>query len=88
MRLSRNATSIIGSAVAGALVATIGADWALACDGATFTVAAALITGIRAGQVNRAAPATMLADLKEGWQEIRSWVWLLVVQFSFVNGCW
>jgi len=89
MRLSRNSTAIIGSAVAGVLVATIGSGWALALDAATFAIATVLIIGIRVERADRAAPSTMLADLREGWQEFRarSWVWLLVVQFAFVNGC-
>ena len=90
IRLARNSTSILGSAVAGVLVATIGSGWALAFDAATFAAATALIIGIRVEQADRAAPSTLLADLREGWQEFRSrsWVWLLVVQFAFVNGCW
>jgi MFS family permease len=90
MRLSRNSTSIIGSAVAGILVAAVGAGWALALDAATFAAAAALIIGIRVEQAGRAQASTMLADLRHGWREFRSrsWVWLVVVQFAFVNGCW
>jgi predicted MFS family arabinose efflux permease len=89
MRLTRNSTSIIGSAMAGVLVATIGSGWALAFDAATYVAASALLIGIRVEHVDRAAPSTMLADLREGWQEFRarSWVWLLVAQFAFVNGC-
>ena len=90
MRLARNSMSILGSALAGVLVATIGSGWALAFDAATFAAATALIVGIRADPADRKAPSTMLADLREGWQEFRSrsWVWLLVGQFAFVNGCW
>ena len=89
MRLSRNSTSIVGAALAGILVATAGAGWALALDAATFAAAAALIIGIRVGPGDRAAASTMLADLRQGWREFRSrsWVWLVVVQFAFVNGC-
>lgn len=89
MRLSRNTTSIIGSAMAGVLVATVGAGWALAGDAATFALATVLIVRIRVARVDRAAPSTLLADLHEGWREFRSrsWVWLLVVQFAVVNGC-
>jgi Transmembrane secretion effector len=76
MRLSRNSTSIVGSAAAGILVATVGAGWALALDAATFAAAAALLIGIRVGPGGRAAASTMLADLREGWREFRSRSWV------------
>jgi hypothetical protein len=89
MRLSRNSSAILGAAAGGILVATIGPGWALALDAASFAAATALIAGIRAGLAGRAVATTMLADLREGWQEFRSraWVWLLVGQFALVNGC-
>jgi hypothetical protein len=87
MRLSRNSTSIIGSAAAGILVATVGAGWALALDAATFAAATALIAGIGVARAGRAGASTMVADLRHGWREFRSrsWVWLVVVQFALVN---
>jgi MFS family permease len=89
LRLSRNSTSIIGIALGGVLVTTVGGGWALACDAATFLVSAALLAGVRVANSSRPEPATLLADLLVGWREFtsRRWIWLVVVQFSFVNLC-
>jgi MFS family permease len=88
MRLSRNSTSIIGTAMGGVIVATIGAGWGLAFDAASYAAAATLILGMRAGPAARAA-SSIITDLRDGWREFRSrsWVWLIVAQFAFVNGC-
>ncbi|MGK5519268.1 MFS transporter [Micromonospora sp. URMC 107] len=89
LRLSRNSTTIGGAALAGVLVAALGAGWALAVPAATFLGSALLLAGVRVSHPGRAATSTILADLREGWREFssRSWVWLVVVQFAFVNGC-
>jgi predicted MFS family arabinose efflux permease len=89
MRLSRNSTAILGAAAGGILVAAIGPGWALALDAASFAAATVLIAGIRTVLAGRVVATTMVADLREGWQEFRqrAWVWLLVGQFAFVNGC-
>ena len=89
LRLSQNSTSILGIALGGVLVATVGGGWALAADAATFLVSAALLSRVRIADVARATSATVLADLRVGWREFtsRRWVWLVVVQFAFVNLC-
>jgi MFS family permease len=89
LRLSRNSTSIVGTALGGVLVMTIGSGWALAVDASTFAISAALLAGVRLAHSDRAAGSSVLTDLREGWREFssRSWVWLVVLQFTFVNGC-
>lgn len=89
MRLTRNGASILGPALAGVLVVTAGPGWALAFDALTFAIAAGMVIGIKVEHATRAEPSTLLSDLREGWREFRSrpWVWLLVLQFAFVNGC-
>lgn len=89
LRLSRNGSGILGAALGGVLVAGVGAGWALVLDAVTFAASAGLLAGIRVGRAPRAAGTTMLVDLGDGWREFRSrrWVWLLVVQFTFVNAC-
>jgi MFS family permease len=88
LRLSRNSTSIIGTALGGVLVVAAGAGWALAFDAVTFAIGAGLLLAVRVGNISRASPGSMLADLRAGWQEFRSraWVWLLVGQYTIVNG--
>lgn len=89
LRLSNNSTSILGIAIGGVLVATVGGGWALLIDATTFLFSAALLATIRVPDVIRPEPSTILADLRTGWQEFtaRKWIWLVVVQFSFVNLC-
>ncbi len=89
LRLSINSSTIVGAAIAGALVATVGPGWALLVDALSFFVSAALLSGIRTDHTARAEPSSMLADLRHGWREFasRQWVWVIVVQFSIINAC-
>ena len=88
LRLANNVASILGTAVGGVLVATIGSGWALVIDALTFAVSAVLLRLVRA---HRTAPAaarqSTLADLRDGWQEFtaRRWVVVVVVLASVSN---
>ena len=35
-------------------------------------------------------PASILADLRDGWREVRSrqWLWVCIAEFTVVNLCW
>lgn len=85
-----SAGEILGPLVAGVLVASASAGWALAIDAVTFGISAVLLSQLRlpAG-IARAAPS-FLADLKEGWDAFRSrtWVWTLVAFVAFGNMLW
>jgi MFS family permease len=87
LRLGHNFSFITGSAAGGALVAVSGSGWAFAVDAVLFAVGAALLGRIRLPRNARLEPSTVLADLREGWSEFRSrtWLWVVVVQFAFVN---
>jgi predicted MFS family arabinose efflux permease len=45
LRLSQTTTIIAGAAIGGALVATIGAGWAIGFDAATYLASAAVLCG-------------------------------------------
>jgi MFS family permease len=84
---------ILGPAVAGVVVASAGAGWALALDAATFGVSAAFLVRLRlpARAVRESAP--FLADLRDGWRAFRSrtWVWTFVCSAALGNllfGAW
>ena len=82
-----------GPSLAGLLVVTAGAGWALAVDAATFALSAALLSRIRTSDQPVPATKSFLADMKEGWDAFRSrtWLWTFVAWFSFGNllyGCW
>jgi MFS family permease len=90
IRLSENSASLAGAALSGVTVATIGSGWALAVDAATFLASAILVLTARAPAGRHATGhLTVLADLREGWQEFRTrtWVWVIVAQFALINLC-
>jgi hypothetical protein len=84
---TRNATRIVGPAVAGLLVAGVGGGWAVAVDALAYLVAAACLSRLRLSAPVRAAGATMLRDLREGWDSFRSrtWVWVGSSSFALIN---
>jgi MFS family permease len=74
-----------GPALATALVLGLGAGWAFAIDAATFLVSAFFLTRVRPRE--RGAPPerqTLLAEMLEGYAEVRSraWIWVTVVAFA------
>ena len=74
-----------GPALATALVLGLGAGWAFALDAATFLVSAYFLTRVRPRE--RGAPPerrSLLAELREGYAEVRSraWIWVTVAAFG------
>ena len=90
LRLGHNFAFITGSATGGALVALSGSGWAFAVDAVLFGLGAALLARIRLPGKARLVATSILTDLREGWTEFRSrtWLWVVVVQFAFVNAAW
>lgn len=86
LRLGVNTARLLGLAVGGVLVASIGADWALGIDALTFFVSAAVIATLGPGAPVEAGGTRLLADLRVGAREFfaRQWLWVIVAQFSFV----
>jgi MFS family permease len=87
LRLGQNAAWIGGSAVAGFLVVAVGSGWSLAADALAYALGALLLSRIRLPRSDRAVATSALRDLRDGWAEFRArtWVWVIVVQFTFVN---
>jgi MFS family permease len=85
--LSMAATGIIGSVISGALVAGVGAGWALAIDATTFGVSAIFLAQLRLPPHATLPPQSFLKDLREGWHEFasRTWVWVIVLSASIGN---
>jgi predicted MFS family arabinose efflux permease len=83
-----NSARVAGAVLGGAAVALLGAPAALAASGATFAVAAVLVTllGRTLPKGARDGGSSMLADLREGWHEFfsRQWLWVVVAQYSIV----
>ena len=86
LRLGTNATMILGAALAGVLVAALNPGWAIAVDAATFFIAAALMTQMRAIRAAATGGSSFLRDLRDGWSEFTAhrWLWTIVAQFSLM----
>ena len=86
--LSSNIAMILGTAVAGVIVATIGPGWAIIIDGVTFLIAGLLVYSMRSATpvAERTESSSTLHEIKTGWREFssRRWVFLVVISFSFV----
>ncbi|WP_234534984.1 MFS transporter [Streptomyces shenzhenensis] len=85
LRVGTNTSLLLGLALSGVTVAWVGAGWALAVNGLSFVVSAALTSSLRLKRRPR-KPASGWADLRDGWREFasRQWLWVVVVQFSLV----
>jgi Transmembrane secretion effector len=79
-RLSQNTAMILGSGIAGLLVAWIGTGGALAVDAATFLVAAGCFSRIRVPALPATVRTRALAEAGEGFREVmrHSWLWSLI----------
>ena len=63
----------------------VGPGSAFAIDAATFLVSAAFLVQLRPRERGElAARTTVLAELREGWSEVRArtWVWVIILVFS------
>ncbi|MCT4355668.1 MFS transporter [Streptomyces sp. Je 1-79] len=87
MGIAQSATRLAGPALAGTLILTVGAGWAFVLDAATFALSALLLVAVRVERVP-IPRRSLRADLKEGWQEVRSrdWYWTSLVGHGAWNG--
>ena len=81
---------IVGPALAGVLIAAVGAGWAMAIDALTFVVSALFLLGLRLPDRIPRAETSFIADLREGWGVFRSltWVWTFVLAAAVGNLVW
>ncbi|MGH3259507.1 MAG: MFS transporter [Streptosporangiaceae bacterium] len=82
-----SAGQVLGPALAGIIVATAGAGWAIAIDSATYAVSAACLLRLNIPSRPPARQSSILAQLVGGWHEFRSrtWLWVIVAQFATFN---
>jgi predicted MFS family arabinose efflux permease len=78
LRTTFSLSLVIGPALGGLLVLRTGPEGAIVVDAATFAVSAMLLSQLRSTPrpSHTTAPLRLLADLKEGWSEVRSRPWL------------
>jgi MFS family permease len=79
-RLSQNTAMIVGSGIAGLLVAWIGTGGALAVDATTFLIAAGSFSRVRVPAVPTPPHGNPLAEARDGFREVmrHSWLWSLI----------
>jgi MFS family permease len=80
MGQSESALRIVGPALSGVLVATVGPGWALAADAATYAVAAGFLTAVSLplGLRPDRAPS-VIGDFVAGWSFARQLGWVIPV---------
>ena len=83
---ARNGAVAGGAALGGVLVATVGPGMTLLIDALTFGAAAILIFTAKPNPQATTPQASIINDLKVGWQEFTShtWLWVIVIQFSLI----
>jgi predicted MFS family arabinose efflux permease len=84
MYVTLSVGGIVGPAIGGVLVATVGAGWALIGDAITFALAAALLVRIRPLGYASAPDESFWRALAGGWHEVRArtWLWASIVDFA------
>ena len=87
MGMSDNFGWMVGPAVAGVLVATLGAGGAIAVDGVTFLVSASFLATLRVPAILKTEAARgFFAELRKGWHEVKSrtWLWVMLLRVCLV----
>jgi predicted MFS family arabinose efflux permease len=78
--VSTSAARVLGPALGGAIVLTIGAGWAFAVDAVTFAVSFAMLALVRVTAVGQPT-SPIRRDIVEGWSEVRRhrWFWVSLI---------
>jgi MFS family permease len=79
--VSTSAARVLGPALGGAIVLTIGPGWAFAVDSATFAVSFAVLALVKVQAVVGQRASSMRRDIVEGWSEVRRhrWFWVSLI---------
>jgi MFS family permease len=87
LRLGLNSASVVGGALGGLVVGLTSPATGIAVDAVSFLFSALLVSAIRLSPTLRTEATNFLADLALGWREFssRMWLWVIVLQFGFVN---
>ena len=86
--LESNAARVVSPLIAGVIVSTAGAGYAIAADAMSFLAAAAILVRIRVDDVRVPGQAAgrFRVQLGEGWEVVRSRSWLLAMMVD--TGLW
>ena len=85
--LAGSIAGIVGPAVAGLIIATSSAGWAVLIDGLTYGASVVSLFLISISWVASESAESFLRQLSQGWSEFwtRTWLWVIVLEFSLVN---
>ncbi|QUQ67201.1 MFS transporter [Kutzneria sp. CA-103260] len=85
--LSRSATSIAGPALAGVLVALVGAPAVLAVDALSYALSVVGLALLKVPATAFGHRDSLLTQLREGWTQFssRTWLWAITTQFALFN---
>ena len=86
--IAKWAGRVAGPALAGLLVASGGAPWAILVDALTYAIGAGCLLALdRPPERKIQRPEPILRQLRLGWNEFASqrWLWIIVVQFGFYH---
>ena len=85
--LSGSIAGIIGPAVAGLIIAVSNPGWAVLVDGLTYALSVVSLLMISIEWIPLETVETFLNQLMLGWSQFwsRTWLWVIVVEFSCVN---
>ena len=85
--MSMASMQLLGPALAGVLIVTVGPGYALAIDAASFAVSAFYLARLHLPLHVSLPPRSFARDLLDGWHEFvaRTWVWLTVLSASLGN---
>lgn len=81
LRFSQSGAQVGGAALAGILVASIGAGWTMAIDAASFFIAVGVVSRIPARRPE-ASGGSMLRELRDGWRSFVSFRWIWATTLS------
>jgi MFS family permease len=87
LSMSVSGSSVLGPAVSGIMVATVGPGWAFALDAASFAGSAAFLMVMAPLGRPQASHGHFLADLATGWREVisRNWAWSTLIGNALSN---
>ncbi|HEV8064536.1 MAG TPA: MFS transporter [Acidimicrobiales bacterium] len=85
--LSSSLGGIVGPAIAGVIVAASSPGWAVLADGFSYAVSVAALVAMRLGSWESERGESFVQQLRQGWREFwsRMWLWVIVVLASLFN---
>ncbi len=85
--LANSMSGILGPAFGGAIVAAISPGWALVFDAGTFLASAWSLALLRLPKTVTLHSGSIVAELRDGWAEVRSrkWLWVSIIYWGAFN---